>query len=395
MKAVRVAAGIFMAALTACGSDPEPDPRSVLDTTSAATPLVRIGQEPGMELVGAPLISLLMPDGGVLIADSQENTLIRVNADGRTEWRTGRRGQAPGEFSEISAVLEAPDGTFRVVDRSLNRVTSIDGSGRMIETRRMALIGDGTPHVISVDEHGALIAVARAIATDLSGTTILRDDTMRLYRERPERTSWQRVGVATVGDALIIHDRGIARVLPLYQGSLYVQRCGNEIRFISARGVISVSLDGDLRQLVEPSGLRVRYAGTIEQLSAAFLQSIGDEAARQSAAQLLQRRVDVVLWQSRLVLPDRSGRLWMRSARVATRGVYEAWDGDVRHATVRLAAPRFWTDADPYRLLMFSPGTDSAFPVVEVYGAGSRNDTDQQRLRAEVRCDRAVRVGSD
>jgi hypothetical protein len=78
---------------------------------------------------------LRLPIEGFAIVDRGGNSIRAFHANGNLAWTFGRSGGGPGEFGFIQDIDITSDGEIIVLDRSLNRVTMIDGiTGQLVTT---------------------------------------------------------------------------------------------------------------------------------------------------------------------------------------------------------------------------------------------------------------------
>jgi hypothetical protein len=99
----------------------------------------RVAAEPLLDLGGdestAPAIFervagiLLLPDGGLVAGDEGAGEIRAFDPAGRLRWRTGRRGDGPGEFRLIAALGVGPADSIWVFDFGNRRFTILDTTG--------------------------------------------------------------------------------------------------------------------------------------------------------------------------------------------------------------------------------------------------------------------------
>lgn len=157
---------LALAALVACaprGDAPGPvttDSAGVSIVSSAAqawpaatgwridpAPSLDIGVESGEEpyQLNRVFDAMRLPDGSVLVGNSGSSEIRVYGADGRYRRAIGRRGNGPGEFSELSSVRfnRLPDGTIVAYDGGNLRVHHFDSSGTYLRTVRIGSTPDG------------------------------------------------------------------------------------------------------------------------------------------------------------------------------------------------------------------------------------------------------------
>ncbi|TVR57565.1 MAG: hypothetical protein EA421_00695 [Gemmatimonadales bacterium] len=108
------------------------------------TPELSIGQAAGpqVELFQSVRFARFLPQGGVVVADGGAVEIRLYGRDGTFRETMGRRGQGPGEFSDIRGLWITPDGGVGVWDPANRRVTTFNADGSLGESRMVAG-GDG------------------------------------------------------------------------------------------------------------------------------------------------------------------------------------------------------------------------------------------------------------
>ena len=137
----RLAAGILLLALVACGRDtPRPPPPAESDARISYLRSFRVDENDEVVNVTPKLVA--DPRGGLLVADVSESQIRRYTDEGKLLWHVGRRGQGPGEFTAVNVVGRLPSGQVVAGDRS-GRLTFFDSTGqaliRTVETRLMQM----------------------------------------------------------------------------------------------------------------------------------------------------------------------------------------------------------------------------------------------------------------
>lgn len=145
--------GLLSAVLClACGGDQgQETPPSLAVADSAGVRIVQnLGTTPaGWTINPDPLLSVgwteegpafqwtqsgrLLDDGGVLIGETPEGVIYRIDADGQVVDRWGRRGEGPGEYQRFDGVVLRAD-TVVVHDSRNMRVTRLLSDGEVIGT---------------------------------------------------------------------------------------------------------------------------------------------------------------------------------------------------------------------------------------------------------------------
>ena len=66
----------------------------------------------------------ILPDGGALVGDFAEGTVYRIGPAGQVRASWGRKGQGPGEYEALDAIIPAGDSVF-ISDARQRRVTAV------------------------------------------------------------------------------------------------------------------------------------------------------------------------------------------------------------------------------------------------------------------------------
>lgn len=126
-----------------------------------ATPELVIGDH---DEVGQPVLHTVtsgsfLRDGGVLVGDAGASQVLSFDRSGGVVGSAGREGEGPGEFRWITSLKPLDDGRVLVYDQRLGRVTILDGSLGVSETRTVvAPSGMPATDVLSMEE-GSVVAV--------------------------------------------------------------------------------------------------------------------------------------------------------------------------------------------------------------------------------------------
>ena len=117
----------------------------IVENGDAPTPAWRLGTDPvftvgwdeGDPLFTWPQSGRILPDGGALIGEFGEGTLYRLGPDGTVVETWGGKGEGPGEYQALDAILLEAD-SLLVTDRRPRRLTILGPDG---EVRTQALPG--------------------------------------------------------------------------------------------------------------------------------------------------------------------------------------------------------------------------------------------------------------
>lgn len=343
------------------------------------------------EFAGAPLSSTLLRDGGALMVDSRELSFLRINPDGRVLWRGGRRGSGPGEFLEISQVLEADSGLFKIIDRASTRLTTLSKEGLLKSSMQVPWSSERNLHVIDVLANGEFLVIRRRLHRVADVAPTVGPDVVSLSQVTAEGVTTRSIGEVSVGDALFFLDAGVERAISLVNGSVYAQRCGSAVRIYGGGKSQSIDADGIVEQLPQPPGLRVPLAGGLVALVEQHVRSFRDQGVREELLKLVGVVGEPEVFQSKLVVPDRNGRLWMRAESRTSKGNYEAWDGDMKSDSLHISAPRFFIDSNGGLLLAVVPESAESLSSVELLRSPS-SQTPAGEHREATHCSQSVRI---
>lgn len=128
--------------------------------------------------VQSPIHVALAPDGGLYVADFHTADLVRLAPDGTRLWRTGGKGEGPGEFGMLYRLGVRPDGTLLAYDMSAGTISFFAPDGAFIERRRLNIGFRQVDALASPDEETILIAgiVSRRTHPDIFPHGIHRFD---------------------------------------------------------------------------------------------------------------------------------------------------------------------------------------------------------------------------
>lgn len=133
----------------------------------------------------------LLRDGGAVVADAGGMFVRSYDRAGARSWTFGRTGDGPGEFRAMSGVWETPNGSVGVWDGHSRRLTTIDRSGALAATARVAttaLLGNlelffgtyengdvllGSLHLPRAPRHGEIVAETWHLARFSPGGELL------------------------------------------------------------------------------------------------------------------------------------------------------------------------------------------------------------------------------
>lgn len=174
---------LFAVLIPACGREaPEVEAPESVVRDSAGVQIVENGAAPATEwrLGPQPLFTVgwdsdgpnftwpqsgrILPDGGALVGEFGKGTIYRIGPGGAVMETWGRKGEGPGEYQGLDAILLRGD-SILVSDRRLRRVTLLSADGNLHSTRRLpgaflhqisATLSDGGLLLIPGDAYGAV-----------------------------------------------------------------------------------------------------------------------------------------------------------------------------------------------------------------------------------------------
>lgn len=322
------------------------------------------GADSSDEFAGAPLSSVLLRDGGALMVDSRELSFRRVGADGQVLWRGGRQGSGPGEYLEISQVVESDSGLIQIFDRASMRLTTLSKEGTFMSSTKIPWLSKRNLHVIDVVSNGEFLVLSRRPRIVVDAGPSVEADMFDLSLVTTTGDTTKTIGEVHVGDAIFLSDSGVERAIPLVSGSTYAQRCGSAVRVYGGGKSQSIGFDGTAAALPQPAGLREPLEGGLASLIEQQSRSLRDQKLRERLSALVGGKSEA--FQSKLVIPDRDGRLWLRALSRTSKGNYDAWDGDMKSDSLHVSSPRFFIDSNRGRLLAVVPESAETLSSVEV-----------------------------
>lgn len=103
-----------------------------------------------------PQSGRILQDGGALIGEFGEGRIYRIGTDGQVRGTWGRKGEGPGEYQALDAILFRSD-SILVSDGRLRRITILSADGELDTTR--PLPGAFLHQVSAVFDDGRLLLV--------------------------------------------------------------------------------------------------------------------------------------------------------------------------------------------------------------------------------------------
>jgi hypothetical protein len=174
-----------MLLLAACGAEPasrgtEPTVRDsagivIVTNGSAATesgwhvsaePLLQIGVAEGNTPFEFDDIAAVvrLPDGRIVVADGGSRQIRFFDARGAFLSASGRRGEGPGEYNDVSQLVATNRDTLHIFDDELMRISVLDAEGRLVRTVRVSPPeGFYSPALVGVFDDGSYVIQARPV----------------------------------------------------------------------------------------------------------------------------------------------------------------------------------------------------------------------------------------
>jgi hypothetical protein len=109
-----------------------------VDTVSTVVLGGRAG--PGSQKIGRVSGAARLIDGGVVVADGEQNQLAFFDSSGHLKFHIGGRGDRPGEFASLWNLLHwgSSRDTIAAWDGTADRLTAFDGKGRVLQWDRIS-----------------------------------------------------------------------------------------------------------------------------------------------------------------------------------------------------------------------------------------------------------------
>ena len=91
------------------------------------------------EILGAPIRVISDKQGNTYVADMMSNSIKVFHPSGNFAHLIGKRGQGPGEFSDIAALAFDKNGNLQALDNRNARLTTFEPSGKVVATQAVDL----------------------------------------------------------------------------------------------------------------------------------------------------------------------------------------------------------------------------------------------------------------
>jgi 6-bladed beta-propeller len=138
-----------------------------------------VGKEAELGLVISAAVGY---DGTVFLIDRSTDEVLHFAFSGRLLWRTGRKGQGPGEYQLPYRVVPRASGDVLVYDLALDRITVLDRQGRYVRTARFDMPFQTVDNIVALPSGGFAVC---GVAQDLRARGLavhIFDDSLRHLR---------------------------------------------------------------------------------------------------------------------------------------------------------------------------------------------------------------------
>ena len=199
--AVRLPAAATLCLLTACGSDGGGIPATTTDSAgiaiitsevpsavdTVATPSWRVSSDAGPLSDVADLA--VMANGNVVVANGGNHTIVAFNSKGEEQWRFGRPGEGPGEFTSFLSLAALGD-TVYVFDFTNRKLTAINPDGTLKGVVQLA-ISEPNLELAGGFNDGTLLFTSRTLLGPNPG---INRDSVTYMKVRPDGTPLGTLG---------------------------------------------------------------------------------------------------------------------------------------------------------------------------------------------------------
>lgn len=283
----------------------------------------------------------ILPDGGAVVGDFGTGSVFRIGPEGTVEAEWGRKGNGPGEYQGLDAILANGD-SILVSDGRLRRLTILSSQGDVLGTRPLpgafthqvsSTLADGRLLLVPGESYSGVSAPRQEwvfeqqpiIAASIDGSTI---DTLA---DLPHLRRWYGTRAANPGPVVVKGRAG-----GFAGGFAWARSDRPEVRWYDRRGRLGEIARWEEAPIPLTQDVRQRMAHNLEE----SMRSAG-AGPPAIAARLadLEERFDLhdgplPYWDSFHV--DRQGNAWLRlysvpgepstKWRVVTRdGVFLGW----------------------------------------------------------------------
>jgi 6-bladed beta-propeller len=252
-------------------------------------------------------------DGRIAVANSGTSEVRIFGADGRFLSATGRQGEGPGEFRQLSGLWPLRGDSVLAWDAGLRRVTLLDSEGRV--ARQVTLEGTpSNPSLLRPLDDGGLFLVDER--WQLSGPA-QQDQFMEVTRLASDGTLQDSIGRFRFGTSFV-SGSGPTTFVGMPGFSPRTDIVGTDDGFVlgyaSEPEILSYSSDGELQRVIRwPDEERSVSPDHIALYKEEGLEGIEDDNRRRDR----QRYYETIPYESRFpvyvrILPTRTGGLWVQ-----------------------------------------------------------------------------------
>lgn len=192
---MRLHAALALCLLTACGIEGERMQSTTTD--SAGIAIVASAAPSGVDTIAAPSWSVsseagplsdvadlaVMANGNVVVANDGNHTIVAFNNRGEEQWRFGRAGEGPGEFTSFLSLAALGD-TVYVFDFTNRKLTAINPDGTLKGVTQIALSDPNLELAGGLDD-GTLLFISRNLLGPNPG---INRDSVNYLKVRPDGT---------------------------------------------------------------------------------------------------------------------------------------------------------------------------------------------------------------
>jgi DNA-binding beta-propeller fold protein YncE len=170
----------------------------------------------GADLFDQPTDVAIAPNGDIFVSDShrngKNNRIVKFDKSGKFIKEWGRKGSAPGEFSEVHTMAFDSAGRLFVGDRENNRIQIFDQDGNFIDQWHqfgrpsgISIAKDDTIYVADSEsgpDTGAheLMGIRKGIRIGSAKTGVVTAFIEDMEPVRPEHSGAEGIGVDAAGN---------------------------------------------------------------------------------------------------------------------------------------------------------------------------------------------------
>ena len=301
-------------------------------------PAVSIGVEEGPQHFQFSRVGgvVRLPDGRIVVGNSGSSEIRFFDSSGAFLSATGRRGQGPGEFGELSTlrILRSPSGELIVADGGNDRSNVFDDRGAFARVLRLAPAPDA-PRVFLTDVFGdgTMLASAPAGGGRLDGSVpnVVLQGQFHYLRYAPNGTPLGRLFTLTTRPRWVNEYGGSRQFpfIPFTPEPLFATRGTEILVFRGPAAEIDVvdTTGRQVRRIRWPGAGARRVADVWERYTETSLETFTDEGQRQRYAHFYRQELPLpeTVPAVEALLVDADGNLWARRFRLPWEAARQ-WD---------------------------------------------------------------------